>query len=127
MTNRKIISTEKAPGAIGPYSQGVCTEQFVFTSGQLPIDMSTNELELSDIAKATKNCLENVKAILEDAGSSMEKVIKTTVFITDMAEFAAMNEVYGKYFSDNPPARSCIQVAGLPKGAKVEIEAVAVK
>ncbi len=124
---KKIINTEKAPGAIGPYSQGISIENLVYTSGQLPIDMATGELELDCIKKATKNSMDNVKAILEEAGTSMDKIIKTTIFVTDLADFADMNEVYGSYFPSNPPARSCVQVAALPKGAKVEIEAVAVK
>ncbi len=124
---KTIINTEKAPGAIGPYSQGISIENLVYTSGQLPIDMATGELELGDIKKATKNSMDNVKAILEEAGTSMDKIIKTTIFVTDLADFADMNEVYGSYFPSNPPARSCVQVAALPKGAKVEIEAVAVK
>ncbi|MFV0440544.1 MAG: RidA family protein [Lachnospirales bacterium] len=123
---KKIINTTNAPGAIGPYSQGVNIGNLVYTSGQLPISMETGELELEDIKKATKNSLDNVKAILEDQGLSMADVFKTTVFVTDLADFGAVNEVYATYFEANPPARSCVQVAALPKGAKVEIEAIAV-
>lgn len=123
---RKIIATDKAPGAIGPYSQGIAAGNLVFTSGQLPIDMATGELELSDVKKAAKHSLDNVKAILEAAGTSMANIVKTTVFLTDMNDFAAVNEVYATYFESAPPARSCVAVAALPKGAKVEIEAVAV-
>lgn len=123
---RKVIATDKAPGAIGPYSQGIGAGNLVFTSGQLPIDMATGELELGDVKKAAKNSLDNVKAILEAAGTSMANIVKTTVFLTDMNDFAAVNEVYATYFEANPPARSCVAVAALPKGAKVEIEAVAV-
>lgn len=122
----KVVFTEKAPAAIGPYSQGMKAGNMVITSGQLPINMENGELELNDIAAATKHSLDNVKAILESEGLSMDKVIKTTVFLTDLADFAAMNEVYGSYFAENPPARSCVQVAALPKGAKVEIEAIAI-
>lgn len=123
---KKIIATSKAPGAIGPYSQGTSDGRLVFTSGQLPLDMATGELELNDIAKATRHALDNVRAILEEAGTSMANVLKTTVFLTDMSDFAAVNEAYAAYFPENPPARSCIAVAALPKGARVEIEAVAV-
>ena len=125
MAKKTIISTEKAPGAIGPYSQAVKTEQFIYTSGQLPIDMVSGEIELNDIKKATKHCLDNAKAILEEAGSAMVNVVKTMVFITDLNDFVAINEVYGSYFTENPPARSCVQVAALPKGAKIEIELIA--
>lgn len=122
---KKIISTENAPGAIGPYSQGVKIGNLVYTSGQLPICMSTGELEVNDIKTATKNSLDNVKAIIEAEGGKMSDIFKTTVFVTDLSDFANVNEVYGSYFDDNPPARSCVEVAALPKGAKVEIEAIA--
>ena len=122
--NKEIISTEKAPGAIGPYSQGVKVGELVYTSGQLPIDMATGELVL-DAKGATKASLDNVKAILEAAGTSMDKVFKTTVFVRDLNDFNDVNEVYATYFTGNPPARSCVQVAKLPKDAVVEIEAIA--
>ena len=122
--NKEIISTEKAPGAIGPYSQGVKVGELVYTSGQLPIDMATGELVL-DAKGATKASLDNVKAILEAAGTSMDKVFKTTVFVRDLNDFNDVNEVYATYFQGNPPARSCVQVAKLPKDAVVEIEAIA--
>jgi 2-iminobutanoate/2-iminopropanoate deaminase len=123
----KVIETKKAPGAIGPYSQGIDAGTLVFTSGQLPVNMANGELETADIRQATKNSLDNCKAILEAASSSLDKAVKTTVFLTDLADFAAMNEVYAAYFPGNPPARSCVQVAALPKGAKIEIEVIAVK
>lgn len=123
---REVIATDKAPGAIGPYSQGIAAGSFVFTSGQLPVDMATGELEINDMKKAAKNSLDNVKAILEASGASMADIVKTTVFLTDMNDFAAVNEVYATYFDAAPPARSCVAVAALPKGAKIEIEAVAV-
>jgi 2-iminobutanoate/2-iminopropanoate deaminase len=123
----KVIETKKAPGAIGPYSQGIDAGTLVFTSGQLPINMASGELETADIKQATKNSLDNCKAILEAASSSLDKAVKTTVFLTDLADFAAVNEVYAAYFPGNPPARSCVQVAALPKGAKIEIEVIAVK
>ena len=124
---KQAINTQHAPGAIGPYAQGICAGGFVYTSGQLPIDMTTGELETQDIQKATRHSLDNVRAILEAAGASMGDVVKTLVFLTDMNDFAAMNEVYATYFPHNPPARSCVAVAALPKGAKLEIEAVAIK
>ena len=123
----KVIQTSAAPAAIGPYSQGIDSGTLVFTSGQLPINTANGELETADIKKATKNSLDNCKAVLEAADSSLAKAVKTTVFLTDLADFAAMNEVYATYFPGNPPARSCVQVAALPKGAKVEIEVIAVK
>lgn len=121
---KKVISTSGAPAAIGPYSQAIKAGSFVYTSGQIPINPATGEL-IGDIKEATDQSLKNVKAILEEAGTSMDKVVKTVVFLADMNDFAAMNEVYAKYFTENPPARSCVQVAKLPKGARVEIEAVA--
>ena len=124
MMNQKVIETKNAPGAIGPYSQGMIVGDLVYTSGQLPIDMSTGEL-VSDVKLATKASLDNVKAILEEAGTSMDKVFKTTVFVKDLNDFNAVNEVYATYFESNPPARSCVQVAKLPKDAVVEIEAIA--
>ncbi|SHE36642.1 RidA family protein [Clostridium fallax] len=122
--NREVISTKDAPGAIGPYSQGIKIGDFIFTSGQLPINPKTGEL-ISDVKEATKTSLENVKAILEDVGSSLDKVVKTTVFLKDLNDFAAVNEVYGEYFKELPPARSCFQVGKLPKDAVLEIEVIA--
>jgi 2-iminobutanoate/2-iminopropanoate deaminase len=121
---KQVISTKGAPGAIGPYSQAIKAGNFVYTSGQLPINPANGEL-IDDIKKATEQSLENVKAILQEAGTTMDKVIKTVVFLRDMNDFAAMNEVYGTYFKENAPARSCVQVAKLPKDAVVEIEVVA--
>lgn len=119
-----IVKTEKAPAAIGPYSQGVRVGNLLYTSGQLPIN-EAGELVGDDIKKATAVCLDNIKAILEEAGTSMDKVVKTLVFIKDMNDFAALNEVYATYFTANPPARSCVQPAKLPKDALVEIEVIA--
>ena len=120
----EIIHTDLAPKAIGPYSQAVIAGNLLFTSGQLPIDPATGEVS-GDIAAQTRQVLENLKAIIEAAGGKLEDVIKATVFITDLAGFAAMNEVYAKYFSVKPPARSTIEVSGLAKKALVEIEIVA--
>lgn len=122
--NKEVISTNNAPGAIGPYSQAIKAGNFIYTSGQLPINSKNNKL-IEDIKNATAQCLENVKAILEEAGTSMDKVVKTLVFLKDLNDFSAMNEVYASYFKENPPARSCIEVSKLPKDAIVEIEVVA--
>lgn len=122
--SKKIISTEKAPGAIGPYSQAVRIGNMIYTSGQIPLNPETGEM-VTEIKAATKQCLENVKAILEVEGASMENIIKTTVFLQDLNDFVDMNEVYGSYFPENPPARSAVQVARLPKDSIVEIEVIA--
>jgi len=122
--NKQTLNTQNAPAAIGPYSQGVKVGNLIFTSGQLPINTQSGEL-VADIEGATKQSLDNVKAILESAGSSMDKVVKTVVFLRDMNDFVAMNAVYTTYFPSNPPARSAVQVARLPKDAILEIEAIA--
>lgn len=124
---KQVINTEKAPKAIGPYSQAVQVNGFLFVSGQLPIDVATGEFAGSDIAGQTRQSLENVKCILEKAGMSLTDVVKTTVFLQDMNDFAAMNQVYSEYFADECPARAAVQVARLPKDAKVEIEVIAAK
>ena len=121
---KEIISTTNAPAAIGPYSQGIKIGDMVFTSGQLPVNPATGEA-VTEIKAATKQSLENVKAVLEQAGSSLDKVVKVVVFIKDMNDFAQVNEVYGQYFTENAPARSCVEVARLPKDCVVEIEAIA--
>ena len=125
MSTQKIISTEKAPKAIGPYSQAVRIENMVFTAGQLGLDPATMELVAGGIEAQTRQVLNNLKYVLEASGSSFSRVIKTTVFLSDMANFAAMNAVYAEYFPENPPARSTVTVAALPKGGLVEIEVVA--
>lgn len=122
---KKILSTKKAPAAIGPYSQGVVVNNTVYTSGQLPMNPETKVLE-TEIKEATKRSIENCKAILEEAGTSLDKVFKTTVFVKDLNDFSKVNEVYGEYFNENPPARSCVQVAKLPMDAPVEIEMIAI-
>ncbi len=121
---KEVIATNDAPLAVGPYSQGIRAGRFVFTSGQLPATLS-GEVISDDITKATRQSLNNVKAVLSAAGAGMTDVVKVTVFLTDMADFVQMNEVYAGFFSEPFPARSCIQVAALPKGARVEIEATA--
>ena len=123
---KEIISTENAPGAIGPYSQAVKTNGMVFCSGQIPIDVATGEFVSNDVAEQTEQVLKNLAAVLEAAGSDLNNVVKTTVFLADMNDFTAMNEVYAKYFSENKPARATVQAAGLPRGARVEIECIAV-
>ncbi|HGG0417311.1 TPA: RidA family protein [Clostridium sporogenes] len=120
-----VISTKKAPAALGAYSQAIKIGDLLFTSGQIPLDPATGELISDDITKATERSMENLKAVLEEAGTSFEKVVKTVIFLKDMNDFAAANEVYAKYFKENPPARSCVQVGKLPKDALVEIELVA--
>jgi 2-iminobutanoate/2-iminopropanoate deaminase len=123
---RDIISTDQAPAAVGPYSQAVRVGQFIYTAGQVAIDPALGRLIEGDVSEQTEQVLRNVTAVLEAAGATLQHVVKTTVFLRDMADFAAMNQVYGRYFGQNPPARSTIAVAGLPLGALVEIEAVAV-
>ena len=119
------IATEKAPAAIGPYSQGMVCGTLLFTSGQIPVEPSTKAVP-DDVAAQARQSLENVKAVVEAGGSSMDRVGKTTVLLADMGDFAAVNQVYSTYFAEPFPARSCVQVAALPLGVKVEIEAVAV-
>lgn len=123
---KSIIQTDKAPAAIGPYSQAVKVGDLVFCSGQIPIDPAKGEIVATTIEDQTRQVLDNVKALLESAGLSMDSVIKTTVFIQNMGDFAVMNGIYGEYFSEgNYPARSAVEVGALPKGALVEIEVVA--
>lgn len=121
---KDIITSEKAPAAVGPYSQAVAAGPFVFLSGQIPLNQQ-GEMVQGDIVVQTVQVLENFKAVLEAAGLSLKDVVKTTVFLADMADFAEMNRVYSEFFPTKPPARSTIQVAGLPRGAAVEIEGVA--
>jgi len=122
---KKIITTDKAPKALGPYSAGVSTGSLVFTAGQVGIDPASGKLVEGGIQAQTRQALTNIKAVLEAAGCGLDKVIKTTVFLQDISEFGQMNEVYGSFFTENFPARSAFQVAALPAGAAVEIEAVA--
>jgi 2-iminobutanoate/2-iminopropanoate deaminase len=122
---KDVVLTEKGPKPIGPYSQAIKSAGFLFASGQVALDPRTNELLSGDIRQQTERVLENIKAILEAGGVNCHHVVKTTVFLKDMNDFAAMNEVYGKYFSSAPPARSTVQVARLPKDALVEIEVIA--
>lgn len=121
----KVISTENAPGAIGPYSQAIVANGIVFCSGQIPIDPATGEFVSGDVSEQTEQVFKNLIAVLEAAGASLESVVKTTVFLADMNDFAAMNEVYGRYFVTNKPARATVQAARLPRDARVEIECIA--
>ncbi|MEP0766527.1 MAG: RidA family protein [Fimbriimonadia bacterium] len=124
---RHTVGTERAPAAIGPYSQAIkVSGTLLFTSGQIPLEPATGEMVSGDIAAQTTRVLENLKAVLEAGGASLADVVKTTIFLADMADFATVNEVYAEFFPTDPPARSTVQVAALPKGARVEIEAVAV-
>ena len=122
---KKIVSTEKAPKAIGPYSQAIRTENLVFTAGQIGLDPTTMEIVPDGVEAQTRQVLTNLKHVLETADSGLKYVVKTTVFLQDMADFAKMNAVYAEFFPENPPARSTVQVAGLPKGGLVEIECIA--
>ena len=122
---REQIQTKNAPAAIGPYSQAIKAGGLVFVSGQIPIDPESGEFVAGGITEQTERVLKNLRAVLEAAGSGLDKVVKTTVFLADMKEFAAMNEVYAKFFSSAPPARATVAAAGLPRDARVEIEAVA--
>ena len=124
---KKIIRTDNAPAPIGPYNQAVQFGNMLFVSGQIAIDPKTGELYTGDIQTETKLVMENLKAILTEAGMAFSNVLKSTIFLMDMGQFAQVNEVYGSYFTENPPARETVQVAGLPKGVKVEISVVAAK
>jgi len=122
---KEIIATDKAPKAIGPYSQGVKAGGFVFFSGQIPLDPVSGEIIGTTSAEQAEQVMRNIAAVLNEAGLGFEDVIKTTIFMTDLADFASVNEVYGKCFAGSPPARSTVQISGLPRGAMVEIEVLA--
>jgi 2-iminobutanoate/2-iminopropanoate deaminase len=122
---KKTISTDHAPKAIGPYTQAIVANGFAFLSGQIPLDPATNTLIEGDIAAQTERVIQNIRAVLEACGSSLGQVVKTTVFLKDMGEFAKMNEVYGKHFSENAPARSTVEAARLPRDVRVEIDCIA--
>ena len=121
----ETVATDRGPKAIGPYSQAVRANGFVFLSGQIPLDPKTQQIVEGDAAVQTERVLENLKAVVEAAGSSIQRVVKTTVFLADMNDFAAMNEVYSRYFVTHPPARSTVEVARLPKNVRVEIDLIA--
>ena len=124
---KKVISTSNAPAAIGPYSQAIETDGYVFTSGQIPINPATGEVEGKTIEEQTEQVMHNIGALLEASGLTFANVVKTTCFLADLNDFAAFNAVYAKYFPNVAPARSCFAVAGLPKGAKLEVETICVK
>ena len=123
---KEIVATERAPRAIGPYSQAVRSGNFLFASGQIPIDPATGEFVAGGITEQTEQVMRNVSAILEAAGAGLQQVVKTTVFLVDMDDFTAMNEVYARFFGEDPPARATVQAARLPRDARVEIEAIAI-
>ncbi len=122
---KRTIHTDHAPKAIGPYSQAIAWDGLLFVSGQIPLDPATGQIVEGGIAEQTRRVLENIKAILEAGGSDLSKVLRTTVYLKDMAEFAAMNEVYGQFFTSQPPARATVEVSRLPRDARLEIDAVA--
>lgn len=124
---KEVISTDKAPAAVGPYSQAIASGDLVYTAGQIPMDPDTGKLAEGDVQAQAHRALKNLQAVLEAAGSSLDHVVKTTVFLQDIGDYTAVNEVYGTYFGDSPPARSAVQVAALPLGARLEIEAVALR
>jgi len=124
--NKQIVATDQAPKAIGPYSQAVVYNGMAYLSGQIPLDPVTQQLIDGDVAAQTERVLENIKSVLAACGSSLDKVLKTTVFLADMSEFTRMNEVYGRYFSANAPARSTVQAARLPRDVRVEIDCIAI-
>jgi 2-iminobutanoate/2-iminopropanoate deaminase len=125
MSNLEPVHTGSAPQAIGPYSQAIVSGGFVFTAGQIPLDPATGELVQGDIAAQTERVLRNLAAILDAAGAAPDRVVKTTIYLQDLADFAAVNEIYGRFFGEHRPARSTVEVARLPKDARVEIDAVA--
>ncbi|WP_109207398.1 RidA family protein [Moorella sp. Hama-1] len=126
MSYQKVITTEQAPAAIGPYSQAIKVDNLIYTSGQIPIDPATGQIVAGGAAEQAARVMANLQAVLAAAGASLKDVVKTTLFIKDMNDFGTINEVYGRYFPQDPPARSCVEVARLPKDVLVEIEAVAV-
>jgi 2-iminobutanoate/2-iminopropanoate deaminase len=123
---KKIISTSEAPAAIGPYSQAVGSGNLLFCSGQIPLDPKSGQIVSGDIATQTRRVLDNIGAVLKAEGLTFENIVKTTIFLTDLGDFQTVNETYGSYFKQQPPARSTVQVSALPKGANIEIEVVAV-
>lgn len=123
----QVVATSSAPKAIGPYSQAIVAGDLIFTSGQIPLDPETQQMVTGDVRAQTERVMENLAAVLQAAGAGFENVVKATIFVTDLSDFATVNEIYGKRFPKSPPARSTVQVAALPKGARVEIELIARK
>jgi 2-iminobutanoate/2-iminopropanoate deaminase len=124
-TKREIIATTEAPGAVGPYSQGIATDGLIFTAGQIPINPASGKVEADSIDEQTRQVLRNLDAVLRAGGSGLHGVVKMTVFMTDLGDFAAMNDVYAEFFPSDPPARSAVQVVALPLGVQIEMEAMA--
>ncbi len=127
MAIKEVLHTDLAPAAVGPYSQAVASDNIIFTSGQIPINPKTGKIEAATIEEQTEQVMKNLHYVLAQGGVAFDRVIKTTCFLADMNDFAAFNGVYARYFPENPPARSCVQVAALPMGAKVEVEVIAVQ
>jgi 2-iminobutanoate/2-iminopropanoate deaminase len=125
MENKKVVLTTDAPAPIGPYSQAILSGGFLFCSGQIAIDPKTNQVLQGSVVEQAELVMKNVEAVLKAGGADFASIVKTTIFLTDMADFPAVNEVYGRYFKSNPPARSTVSVQGLPKGVKVEVEVLA--
>jgi 2-iminobutanoate/2-iminopropanoate deaminase len=128
MSKRQALHTDSAPKAIGPYSQGIeaAGQRFLFLSGQIPLDPQTGELVPGDIAAQTERVIQNLKAVLSSGGATLDNIVRCTIFLTDLGDFAKVNDVYGRHFAATPPARTTVQVSALPKGARVEIDAIAV-
>ncbi len=124
---REVISTPNAPAAIGPYSQAIAIDGLLFCSGQIPLDPATGQVIEGDVSAQTRQVMENIRALLTAAGTSLEKVVKTTIFLADMNDFATVNAIYGEYFPENPPARSTVQVARLPRDVQVEVEVIVLR
>ncbi len=127
MSVKEVLHTDLAPAAVGPYSQAIVANKMIFTSGQIPINPKTGKIEATTIEEQTEQVMQNLHCVLAEGGVAFDRVIKTTCFLADMNDFAAFNSVYGKYFPENAPARSCVQVAALPMSAKVEVEVIAVQ
>ena len=127
MSVKEVLHTDLAPAAVGPYSQAIVANKMIFTSGQIPINPKTDKIEATTIEEQTEQVMQNLHCVLAEGGVAFDRVIKTTCFLADMNDFAAFNSVYGKHFPENAPARSCVQVAALPMGAKVEVEVIAVQ
>ena len=127
MSVKEVLHTDLAPAAVGPYSQAIVANKMIFTSGQIPINPKPGKIEATTIEEQTEQVMQNLHCVLAEGGVAFDRVIKTTCFLADMNDFAAFNSVYGKYFPENAPARSCVQVAALPMGAKVEVEVIAVQ
>ncbi len=121
---KQVIRTDAAPAALGPYSQAVAVDGWLWVSGQIPTDPASGELVSDDIAAATRRVLDNLKAVIEAAGGTLDQVVRVTIYLTDLANFQTVNAVYAEYFIESPPARACVEVSGLPKGAEVEMDAV---